>query len=567
MSNHWLTTLTLSLVCALPIEFTILAQSKEIKAGTATVSGRVTIKGEPAQGITVYLQQQMMELGNTGTIVPSAKTDGNGHFRIAGVRGGRYSANTQAPGFIMPGEKNAGMMFPGKSLLIADGESIEDIEIELVRGSVITGRVTDSNSRPLVEEPVELTKLDNTGNPQRFFPGAPQMMLTTDDRGVYRIFDLPQGRYILSAGNAGSVRAGGGARHQKTYYPDVTDQSQAKVVEVGEGEEVTGIDINVGEAKKTFSISGRVINAENGQPVAGVSITIGYMSPEGGRITRWGNTGGRSNLKGEFQLMATPGKYSLSVGGNFGYGEVVNFYSDPIIVDVGESEINGIEIKARNAGSIDGLVVIEGTNDPALSGKLSQLFLYITSMGNKPGERIPTNNRARVDASGRFSAQGLPPGKISIQLMTSTELQGLSLIRIERDGVAQPKEGIEIGPGEHVSNLRLVTTIGTLSLRGELRIVGGTLPPNSIIFITASRVDTSTRNSRGGQLDARNHFLIENLSPGEYELRAMVNFQSQNIDQQLRKRISQITQKVVISDNNQQPVIFTIDLSQGGSNQ
>jgi hypothetical protein len=303
--------------------------------------------------------------------------------------------------------------------------------------------------------------------------------------------------------------------------------------------------------------------------VAGASISIGHMSPDGSRITSSGSTGVRSNLKGEFQLKATPGKYSLSAGANFGYGEVVNFYSDPIIVDIGESDINGIEIKARTAGSIDGLVVIEGTNDPALSGKLSQLFLYITNMGKKPGEmRIPYNNRVRVDASGRFLAQGLPPGRIAIQLMTSTELQGLSLIRIERDGVAQPREGIEIGAGEHVPNLRLVTTIGTLSLRGEIRIVGGTLPQNSILFVSASRVDTSTRNSGGGQLDARNHFLIENLSPGEYELKVILNnMQSQSIDQQIRERISKTTQKVVINSNNQQPVIFTIDLSQGGSNQ
>jgi hypothetical protein len=72
-------------------------------------------------------------------------------------------------------------------------------------------------------------------------------MLTTDDRGVYRIFGLPKSRYLLSAGGYSKGEVG---YFQKTYHPNVTDQSQAKVVEVGEGEEITGVNINVAETKK-----------------------------------------------------------------------------------------------------------------------------------------------------------------------------------------------------------------------------------------------------------------------------------------------------------------------------
>src|SRR5262249_7171582 len=129
---------------------------------------------------------------------------------------------------------------------------------------------------------------------------------------------------------------------------------------------------------------------------------------------------------------------------------------------------------------------------------------------------------------------------------------------------------VEIGAGEQVSNLRLVAAYGTLSVQGEIKIVGGTLPRGFWLFINAHMGDDSARYARWGEVDTRGHFVIEHLSPGEYELRLGIRSMqpgSQNLDPQLSRKISQVRQKVVVSSNNQQPVILTVDLSQGGSNQ
>jgi hypothetical protein len=136
--------------------------------------------------------------------------------------------------------------------------------------------------------------------------------------------------------------------------------------------------------------------------------------------------------------------------------------------------------------------------------------------------------------------------------------------------VIQPSDGIEIGAGEHVSNLRLVTTHGTLSLQGEIRIVGGALPKDIFLYISASKVGAASGNPRGFLVDARKIFVIDHLSPGEYELQLRignVSPGSQNVDPLFRQRISQARQKVVVSSNNQLPVILTVELSQEGSNQ
>ncbi len=574
MSKHWLTILALALICTLLIDFTTRTQSKDAKAGTATVSGRVTVKGEPAQGITVTLQPQRMTGPPNPEDIPSAKTDENGNFSITGVAAGRYFTVPQAPGFIIPGGVS-GMMPQGRTLHVADGENIEKIEIELRRGSVITGRVIGSNGRPLVEERVELLKLDNNGKPQQLFLGPMQQMQTTDDRGVYRIYGLPEGRYIVSVGYSqgqGGVRMGAGAHYHKTYHPDVTDQSQAKVVEVGEGDEVTGVDINVGEAKKTYSVFGRVVSAESGHPVAGAAISLSTLYSDGNRIAGGGHTGVRSNSMGEFQISnVVPGKYAAFTTVEFGFDRGINFYSDPVICEVGDGDKTGIEIKVRNAGSVSGIVVLEGTNDPAVLAKMSQMMLHFYGMPGTPGQLIsPYANYVKVNPNGTFQVQGLPPGKVHIELTIPSSLPGLAMLRIERDGVPQPMDGLEIGAGEQVSNLRLVAAYGTISVRGEIRIVVGTLPQDSRFFISAHRGDTTSRFTRGGEVDTRGHFVIEHLVPGEYELRLGISGMQpgpQNIDPQLRRKVSQVRQKVVVSGNNQQPVIMTVDLSQGGSNQ
>jgi Carboxypeptidase regulatory-like domain len=560
MSNRWFPILTLTLICSLPLESTNQAQTKDAQVGSATVSGRVTIKGEPAQGVTVFLRHESTRNE------PSGKTDENGYFRITGLPAGRYTPMPLSLGYIMPRGSTDGMMLKGRTIHVAEGAIIEKVDIELIPGGVITGRVAGSNDRPLVEEQVELWWFHKDGALHHFNTPVIRKMLTTDDRGVYRIFGLPEGRYILCAGGHSNGEDG---YIQKTYHPNITDQSQAKVVEVGEGEEVTGIDINVAEVKNTYRIFGRVVNADDGRPVSGATVNLRILSLKGSIKSAGEFAGSHSNSKGEFQLSnVPPGKYVVSTAGDPGPDSVL--YSEPAICEVSDSDIQGIEIKLRKGGSISGVVVLEDTTDPAMLGKIGAITCIFESVDDKPGELSSRYFKlARIAPNGSFKVEGVPKGKVRIQTFPPINSYGSSLIRIERDGVPQPGNNIEIGAEEHISNLRLVTAIRNLSLRGEIKIVGGTLPPDLMLSVYASRGDDATGNNFPFQVDARNHFVIDHLSPGEYELRLKISdyqFGSQDADPQLSRKISQVRQKVVVSRNNQQQVILILDLSQGGVN-
>jgi hypothetical protein len=69
---------------------------------------------------------------------------------------------------------------------------------------------------------------------------------------------------------------------------------------------------------------------------------------------------------------------------------------------------------------------------------------------------------------------------------------------------------------------------------------------------------------RGGEVDARGQFVIENLAPGEYEVRVTPTFNpdGQQLSPEIRRRFSSAKEKVVLTGANQQPITLVIDLSQ-----
>jgi len=549
-------------ILVLPCAFhSAQAQAAESKAGTATVSGRLILKGEPARGVMVILQTQ-----NQGPFnAPRARTDESGRFHFTGLPAGRYSVSALSPGYASPEDNNyPGMR--GKTLTLADGERVENVDLEIKRGGVIAGRVADSQGRPVIEERLRLSKLDANNRPQAsFFYSLNNDMYQTDDRGQYRIYGLPEGRYIVSVGYAQPGSATIISRREfypRVFYPNATSESEAKVIEVSEASEATNIDITVTDPKQTQEVYGRVVDAGSGQPVAGVEVVLGGVTRDGRYAGGYGGGGERSGPNGDFRLFGVlPGKYAILARPDEPSGG--GFISDPVIVDIGEDTVTGVEVRVRQGASISGVVVIEGTNDPKIQAKLSQVSLsaFVRSTGQGP-PAPPSSGFTRVNADGSFRISGLHSGKAGISMVGSSDMRGLAIARIERNG-APASEGIEVDAGEQVTGVRVVLVYGTLAIRGEFRIVGGAAPAGYRFFASARRVDQPAQNQPGAEIDARGQFVIENLPPGEYEIRVvpMFNPDGQPLSPDFRRLVSSVKERVVLSGGNQQSVTLVVDLS------
>src|SRR5262245_13667129 len=118
----------LPLIGFLHFELTAQIQLKGPKEGTSTLSGRRTLKGKSARGVTVVLQSQMIGFSFDPTSTLRANTDENGRFRITKVAAGRHYLSAIAPGFVVVGW--TAFESKGKSLNVVDGENVENIDLE-----------------------------------------------------------------------------------------------------------------------------------------------------------------------------------------------------------------------------------------------------------------------------------------------------------------------------------------------------------------------------------------------------------------------------------------------------
>ncbi len=547
------------------LSFPLLAQTP-IKEGTATVSGVVTLKGEPVRGATVALspdsRTNRFELKN----VLRVKTDDAGRFRIEKVKAGLYYLGAITPGYVSPNENRFGPQ--GKAINIADGENIENYEIPLKFGGVITGRLSDANGNPLVGNGVELGRLNEQGKPERVFLGPNGNLYSADDRGIYRVYGLPAGRYLVSVGfeqRPNSIAMTTQRTfYPKTYHPDATSEAQAKIVEVTEGRETTGVDITVGGLKKNFDVAGRVVYAENGQPAANVAVSYGVKTNNGQTMGASALTGERTNSQGEFRIQnILPGQYLA-----FAQPEKTDpSYSEPVAFEIGDGDVTGVKIKLHRGASLSGVALLEGISDPALLARLTQLQLFVSI--TSPQLIAPNSrNNTRPAANGSFRFDGLQAGKAAITLGSESRGRGFSLLRIEHAG-ALAGDGIEVGAGENVTGVRVILGFGTGVVRGQVKPAGGSLPALVQLMARARRVDSSLASGNSVPVEPTGVFRIEKLAPGEYEIVLSSYVRGDETlpgYDELAKLIANTKQRVTVTNDAEATVILPLDLSRREGN-
>lgn len=491
----------------------------------ATVSGRVTNGGKPAREVLVVLVPAEYN-GMIRQPVAKGSTDEEGRYKLTNAPAGRYYLTAVSPGYVFAGA-GANVWQPGKVINVAAGDELKDLDFTLVRGGVVTGRVTDSDGRPVIEELVTLVPADARERKEKQY--ASPASAATDDRGVYRAWGVTPGRYLVYAGRAkeDNFRRAGyydvGVFYPQTFFPSVTDEAQARVVEVTAGGEEDEVDITLSLSKlsKTFSARGRVVD-EDGRAVAGVSVAVGSMTAGGRRFD--GNISGveKTDERGEFTLRGLlPGDWGVWAsagniyGGDYGGGGADSTYSDPAVFEVTDSDVSGLEIKMRRGAEVSGVLTLEGTSDPAVIARFKELRFGAWVNTGDASAGVPNYVSIKTGADGSFRMTGLRPGRLMLDLEWPKP-KGFSLLYVKRDGVEQ-REGMEIRAGERVRNVQVAYAYGNAVIRGEVQFRGGARPAGVIYVIHAIRPGGAIAGEPA-VLDSLGRFTLENLSAGEYEL-------------------------------------------------
>jgi len=491
------------------------APKQPTKAPRGSISGRVTIKEKSAMGVVVSLRKS--DNTNPFEVALRATTDQDGNYRIANVPPGSYEVMPSAPAFVPSDLKEQ----RNKTVLVAEDENVDNINFALLRGGVITGKVTDADGRPVIQQQVNLYRVETfdqqqQGQPRRIYANARGQ---TDDRGMYRVFGLMPGRYKVGVGRSDESFAPSFSAQRSTYqqvfHPDVSDQAKATVIEVGEGTEAKDVDIALGHALQTFMVAGRVVD-EKGLPIPNIRLGLNRSSGENSEFV---STFPTTNNHGDFVVEGLiPGKYGIYLLPNQSGGmrlETVTF-------DIIDQDVSGLTLKVVPGASVSGVVIVEGDNKTAVA-KFPELQLrgYVTSPTGSAG--LGSSATSPIAPDGSFLVQGLPGGALYFNvngLSAPYSTKGFIILRLERDGVPVQR-GIEIKDGEQLTGVRVVLGYGTGKLRGVVNLENGELPNGARFYVRIHKLNQLV-SMRPPEVDARGHFLIEDLPAGVYEIQAGV---------------------------------------------
>jgi protocatechuate 3,4-dioxygenase beta subunit len=549
-TNSVLRVLTLLVFCAVQC-----AAQGPTKDSSASISGRVTIGGKAAAGVTVVATVSNSVLDNK--TVAKSTTDEEGNYKLSGLAAGRFTVLPLAKSYVVANDTDKDV---GQTVNVAEGETVTKIDFPLVRGGVITGRITDVEGHPLINERVSVVPKDSPADtgPQIAMLGGSRNQ--TDDRGVYRFYGLGPGSYkvsvgqVSSAGGAVSIMGMGGSQYLKTFYPGVQDEAKATLIEIKEGTEVKDVDISVGKPDSGFSVSGRVVDSESGNPVPNLFIGHSSVNESNQQLAGMGFTGNQTDANGRFRLEGLrPGRYAVFT---LAVGQANSFYSEPVQFDISDGDVTGIEIKVRRGATINGVAVIENNSDPAVSKLLQTVSLY--AYVEQKGLPVPSYGQSQIAPDGSFHFDGLAPGKARIGVGGFPAVpKGLTLVKTELDLVEQP-DGIEVTAGAQINGVRLVFAYGSGSIRGEVKIESGSLPEGVKLHVwVRSNSGDSHRFNRMIDCDARLHFLVENIPPGNYEL--VVSGQAPGAVQ--GALVEYLKQTVTVSNGAEVKVTLVVDLN------
>lgn len=546
--------LLLLLSSTIPLVTSAQTPSTNVSKTPGTVTGRVTVGSQPAQGVEVMIRPipstPIMDVLQFAPAVTTT-TDAEGRYRLTSLAPGNYRLSVYAPAYVT--DRQTDPYFSGITVNVREGETVENLDVSLTLGGVLTGKVTDPDDRPVIGERISVSKLQADGKTAS--PGLNDIIsiFQTDDRGIYRIFGLEPGRYLIAAGSAevGMVRTGpSDTYYRKTFYPSAVDEKEAKPLAIKSGDVLENINIKLARASagKTFSAKGRVIEVETGNAVPGV--IIGYTSSRQG--TASGVSNSATNSLGEFVIDGlTPNTYrlySISLLANENYGEQVQF-------EISDSNVEGLELKMLRGMSISGVAVIEGSDDPRLREKLTKVqLLALPAEDSRSDSSFSLPKTASISESGAFRIPGVPPGIVRLAANTMM-VQGISLVRIEHNG-AEVNE-LQVNARQQVTGVRLVFVAANGSISGRVEVRDGTLPPNVQLSVMATRQGTKVPDFGIGMVnvDPRGQFLIENLTPGTYKLVVYPRGTTAGVPDFPRTE-----QTVVVADHTRYEVTVVVDL-------
>jgi hypothetical protein len=522
---------------------------------SASITGVVTAAdtGQPVGRAHVTL---------TASELPSpvvTMTDDEGRYVFTGLGAGRYTVTASKSGYFETIFGQKVPPHPGTPVSLASGQIIEHVDLRLPKGGVIAGQIVDEHGNPVPDIEIRAMRRDWAGERQLVV----QATAMTDDRGQYRVHNLPSSAYFIlavpkmdtDASPAPGGRGGGGRGqpppavplpsttdqprldYPKLFFPGTVSASEATSVTVGLGEERQGIDVRLrlvpmaklsgtivgleglGRASSSFNItaseSGGVVapgSRAQGPGLATAAITSFGITSEDAEPGQPFASGSGARFGDRFSFDSVPpGRYTIRVVGvsrTPGSSPPVAFWGELSVVVDGHDQ-DQLLLAMQPGSTMTGRL----TADPSALGTpaFDQMQVRLTAAGG--GRDVA---RVVPDTTGRFTIPGVVPGAYTLTVSGPGAWTAASELVGGKDAL---DFGLQVRADDRLDDVVVVLTDRSTEVRGTLQDAKGqaisgytvvVFAADSRYWVPLGRRIQSTRPSTDGA------FRVPGLPPGDY---------------------------------------------------
>lgn len=547
------------------------AGGRSTQPATQTVTQTVMINGNPVQ-VTSALQAGMLR-------PKTAVTDSQGLFEFKDLPAGTYRLSANPGQYSAQylgttyGAKRAnapGSIDQGQPIPLTDGQTFT-ATIALMKGAVITGRVSDENGDALARVQV-YTMFFPAGSTRGQRYGS---TVSTDDLGNFRLYGLAPGEYAVVAEARGNTFTPPNAPPETeeerigiltTYYPGTPDEASAQRVRTRSGAETSGIEIRM-VSGRMLHISGMVVDS---QGKTDTRFNVMLMRGTGSGFNSFGIN---MDPTGHFQARnIPPGEYKLVARQMINRPPNADPRTPP---DPGEfavvplsltTDMDDLLVTAGPGATITGQIVYENGAPPLLPN----------------GQQPPP---PRVNAQTADQNFGGVPGPQSVQVspdltFTMKGFMGEYLLRANGGGAYM--KSVQIG-GEDITDtphefkqgdrVTIVMTSKASTIEGAVTNDRGE-PVNSGTVLLFSESKTSWRvnsiHMRRGGPDITGHFRLMGVLPGRYFLIALPQERANAlnygnvVDPAIFEQFAKEATSVTVGEDEQRQVDLKIAPGSGG---
>jgi hypothetical protein len=350
----------------------------------------------------------------------------------------------------------------------------------------------------------------------------------TDDRGVYRIYGLATGTYVVRAGGPGEAHYEPNPFETDvpTYAPS-SNRDAAQEISVHAGVETTNVDIRY-RGGKGHVISGSV-SGPKGVETMGFGI---FLTPAKDAIALSNTTPSQTDDRKKFALEGIDdGDYDISAVSARSPSDWMLSPSKRITVK--GADVTGIELMAQPLSSVSGRVVLDETRLPECSDTRRPLFseMVVSALKNEKEVAVyrapvfmPVGSTTNVDAQGNVTVKNLLPGRYYFSTQFAGKywyLKSLSLppLPSAKKPIDAARSWTTLNPGDQVSGLTITLAQGAASLRGQVaQREGEAASKNLFVYLVPQEKDRAEDVLRfyAAPVSDEGKVALNHLAPGRY---------------------------------------------------